>query len=319
LQKQRLLFLLGFLACLPYPGLPEPLDIGTLNIQGRSVALSESLVAGDDYLSSRNPAALGAYVGTTVCAAGNSTAAGVSLALSQARLAYDRYGYQIQGIVPFPAGALGIRFDQLIIQNQAYYRLLFNPDGTPIIDPITNQQAAQLTYDTQIESLVSLAYGLEIIPGIVAGLEGQVIHAEVGEDYAWGFDGSAGVDARLSKEINLGVCIRQVNGGWVAWRNPFGASSGRPEADLGATYRFEPCQTQVSAALVQNLDGHTLPQGKVGAEYTGFLPLTLRAGWDADHATVGAGFVWKAITVDYAAIISGALYDANRITLKVEF
>jgi len=296
----------------------EALDIGQLNIQARSIGLGESGIATDDFSVSNNPAALGSYVPLTVCANGNSCS-GFSLSLSQARLAYDRYGYQIMAQVPLNKGSLGICFDQLIVQNQAYYRMLFNPDGTAIIDPLTNQPAAQLTYDTQIESLFSLAYGLEIIPGVVCGTQGQVLHAEVGEDYAWGFDASAGINARLRDDFTLGICLHQINGGWHAWRNPYGATSGRPLAEAGAAWTWEPWQMLVTASVSQAWEPGVLPLGKIGAEYAAFKPLTLRAGWDADHAVLGAGFAWRAISVDYAAIISGALYDANRITLKVEF
>jgi hypothetical protein len=309
LRKFLLFFVI--LAGFPYIGRSETLDIQQLNIQGRSIGLGESTVAVGDFGVSNNPASLGRAL--------SNMSTPVVLSLSQARPAYDRYGYQTLAVVPVMEGSLGVRFDQLIIQNQSYYRLLSNPDGTPIIDPSTNNQATQLTYDTQIESLFGLAYGLEILPGIELGAECQALHTEVGEDYAWGFDANAGMDARIREDVTLGFCVKQVNGGWHAWRNPYQVESGRPLGEAGIVWRLESIHALVTAAVIQTLEWGNLPKGKVGMEYSGFMPLTLRAGWDADHMTLGAGFVWKAVTVDYAAIIGGALYDANRITLKISF
>jgi hypothetical protein len=299
------------LALLPCIVRAELLDIQRLNIEARSIGAGESLLAVGDFVAAGNPAALGQ--------ARSNTTTSLDLSISQARPAYDRYGYQILAVIPVVTGSLGIRFDQLIIQNKSYYRLLFNPDGTPIIDPITNSQALQLTYDTQIESLFGLAYGWEIIPGIAWGAEGQALHVKVGEDYAWGFDATAGLDAQIYEKLALGLCVRQANGGWHAWRNPYQAESDRPLAEIGIAWTWDQFHSLLTAVVAQNLEWNTLPKGKVGLEYIGFMPLTLRAGWDADHITLGAGFAWKAITVDYAAIIGGVLYDANRITLKIEF
>jgi hypothetical protein len=309
--RKSLFSLCVIILCLPHISRSETLDIQNLNIQARSIGLGESAIAVEEYAASDNPAALGQ--------AWSNTSTSLALSLSQARLAYDRYGYQILALVPLASGSLGIRFDQLIFQNTSYYRLLFNPDGTPIIDPITNQQAAQLTYDTQIESLFGLAYGLEIIPGITLGAEAQAIHVKVGENYAWGFDATAGMDARILEKVNFGFCIKQANGNWRSWRNPYQEECGRPIGEAGIAWTLEPWHTLVTGTIVQTLEWKTMPQGKVGLEYSGFKPLTLRAGWDADHMTLGAGFVWKAICVDYAAIIGGVLYDANRITLKISF
>lgn len=286
------------------PGRCESPDIQSLDIQARSLGLGRSAAALFDYAAAGNPAALGREP--------------AALAASQARLAYDRYGYRLLAVIPF-RGALGIRFDQLIVQNQAYRRLLYNPDGTPIIDPLTNQQAWELKYDTEIESLLGLAYGLSLLPGVCAGVEGQAVHLKVGEDFAWGFDAAAGVNLETAEGVSLGVLMRRANGGWHAWRVPYGEASGRPELQAGAAWEFKPWRTLVTASLVQILEWNTLPRGRAGAEYAGFAPLILRAGWDADHANLGAGFAWQAVTVDYAAVIGGALYDANRITVKVQF
>jgi hypothetical protein len=157
------------------------------------------------------------------------------------------------------------------------------------------------------------------MPGITFGAEGQAIHVKVGEDYAWGFDATAGMGARIEKDVALGFCIKQANGGWHSWRNPYQVECGRPVAEAGVAWTLEPYHILATGTIVQSLEWKTLPKGKVGIEYSNFLPLTLRAGWDADHMTLGAGFVWKVITVDYAAIIGGVLYDANRITLKISF
>lgn len=281
-------------------------EITGLDLNGRSLGLGESAVAAPaDFAASYNPASL-------------ALEKQLSFQTSQARLSYDRYGYQLLAIIPKPV-SLGIRFDQLIIQNTSYYRRLFNSDGTPIIDPITNQQAVQLTYDTRIESKIGAAYGLEILSGLAFGMEAQAIHVKVGEDYAWGFDASAGMQAHILEGVNLGICLKHTNGGWMSWRNPYQEECGRPSGEAGIAWNLEPMNILVTGAMVQTLEWKTMPQGKVGLEYSGIKPLTLRVGWDADHMALGAGFNWKMVTVDYAAIIGGVLYDANRITLKLSF
>ncbi len=332
MQKYLLLPFCLYLSCLPCVSHSKNPDIQNLNINARSVGLGQSLAAGPaDFAASGNPASLGQEDRFT-------------LSLSQARLTYDRYGYQILQTIPL-VGALALRFDQVIIQNTTYYRLLYNPDGTPIIDPITNQQAQELAYDTRYDTLFALAYGLELLPGLALGLEGEAVHLKLGEDFAWGYDGNLGIIykqnsgnlkekdtdkgnpritqiTRISKnqeQRSFGIMIKNLNRQWRAWRRPYREEMGSMEIEAGVRWPVPAWNLGLSASIAHRLKPNDQPVGRVGVEYSGFSPLELRAGWDKDHLNLGVGFYWEAISVDYAVITSGALYDANRITVKIEF
>jgi hypothetical protein len=247
------------------------------------------------------------------------------LNLSQARLSYDQYAYQIASAIPM-VGVLTFRFDQIITQNTSYYRLLFNADGTPVIDPVTNRQALALTYDTQIDSVFGLGYGLDVIEGLRIGFEGYAVNKKLGEDYAWGFDGDIGIRYDYTN-YSFGIVARQLNSQWYAWRVPYREVRDRPVLEVYGAYYIEALSLNVLAAMEQRLERVEIPIGRVGLEYTGFGPLTLRLGWDVDHINVGAGFEVEVgseetpaiVKVDYAAITSGALYDANRISISILF
>ncbi|MBN1596520.1 hypothetical protein JW933_11395 [candidate division FCPU426 bacterium] len=334
-------------------------DIYTMNINGRSLGLGGSPVALQaDYAASRNPAGM-----ATGCFAAN-TACSVSLETSQARLAYDQYGYQVLALVPWKtdvpgaAGSLAFRFDQLITQNAWYYRLLYRPDGTPVIDPATNQQALAIIYDTRIDSLFGLGCALQILPGLSWGAEAQAVHMKVGEDFAWGYDGWMGLlyTARLPGRgahkqtgenmpdtalgpvpalradeadagFSAGIVARHLNQRRRTWRVPYRTESGYAEIEAGMRWPVAAWQAVLFASISQRNKSGDLPAGRFGLEYKGFAPLALRLGWDQDHVNVGAGFVLAGpkrdqsfvIHVDYAAVTSGALYDANRITIRIMF
>lgn len=321
-MPKRLLVLV-LLAAIAPSAYSSDLEISSLNINACSLGAGAASEAWEDYPSSGNPAALGLpKPAPSVHAESNSPIAqnrDFSLLLSQARLRYDSYAYQILFLSPMPLGALGLRFDQLITQNQTYQRLLFNPDGTPVIDPLTNQQAWELKYDTRVDSVWGLAWGAPLGGGLSAGLEAQAIYLHVGEDFAWGWDGTAGVRCQVLPELAVAASARQMSGTWHTWRKPYAEESNRPSAVLGCSWQPNGLPLLVGAELSQRLDPDEKARGRLGAEYAVYGPLTLRAGWDADHANLGAGFRWEFITVDYAAILGGALYDANRITIKVEF
>ncbi len=305
-MRKIILFLVSLICVFPSLSLADEPKIYQFNINARSIGLGRSTVGlGTDYAASGNPAALGRE--TTL-----------AFSVSQARLVYDRYGYQLMLVVPL-TGALGIRFDQVITRNASYYRLLFNPDGTPVIDPVTNHQAQELNYDTQIDSLFGLAYGLLLFRGLSLGIEGQAIHLKVGESYAWGFDAAVGANLRLMEMLTTGVKFMDANSRWRAWHNPYWEERARPQLDIGISWDIEYLNLRLTTSVYQELEWYVLPRGKAGMEYAGFEPLVLRAGWDADHLNLGAGFTWQAIVVDYSVIIGGTPYDANRITLKIIF
>lgn len=322
-MPKRLLLFPVFIFLTAGSAFAAELEISSLNINARSLGVGASSEAWDDFSSSGNPAALGCFKPDPPLQVGsNSTAAqarDLNLHLSQARLRYDTYAYQIVYTGPLPWGWLGLHFDQLITQNQTYQRLLFNPDGTPVIDPLTNQQALELKYDTRVDSLWGLAWGAPIGEGISAGIEAQAIYLHVGEDHAWGWDGAAGARWQALPNLAVAVSARQVSGGWHAWRKPYAEEAGRPLMSLGCAWQLKTLPLVIGAELSRRLASGEKTRGRLGAEYSVYGPLTLRAGWDADHANLGAGFRWEFISMDYAAILGGALYDANRITVKVEF
>lgn len=322
-MTKRLLLLLVVIPLLANPAFAAELEVTSLYIHARSLGVGAAAEAWPDYAASHHPAALGLLsAGSPVEPEGNTSTARArefSLILSQARLRYDAYAYQILFTSPLFGGGLGMRFDQLITQNQAYQRLLFNPDGTPVIDPLTNQQAWELKYDTRVDSVWGLAWGAPMGEGVSAGCEAQAVYLRLGEDHAWGWDADAGLRWQALPGFAVAASVRQASGGWHAWRKPYAEAAGRPLAVLGCAWQPDNLPLLIGAGFSQRLDPDEKARGRVGAEYVLYGPLTLRAGWDADHANLGAGFTWEFIAVDYAAILGGALYDANRITVKVEF
>lgn len=304
-------------------------DVREFDINAHSVSLGYSALAlTGDFRASNNPASLGFALPPIliVDSSENSITPEVepkyrqplSLSLSQARLAYDQYGYQVMLTVPC-FGNLAFKFDQMITQNTIYYRLLFNADGTDVIDSITNQQATVLTYDTQVDSLFALAYGLQLFPRLALGIEAQAIYLKIGEDYAWGFDGDVGVVYQWpdDKGLSAGLVMRHCNAQWQAWHKPYREETGLRKLEGGVNIPLLDWQTTLTAMMTQWIKPDELPKASVGLAYKGFDPLTLRIGWDADHINLGAGFVWQQVRVDYAAVIGNALYDANRITIQI--
>ncbi|MEW6516078.1 MAG: hypothetical protein AB1439_04150 [candidate division FCPU426 bacterium] len=322
-MPKRLLFPLIAILSFAGSGFAADLEVTSLNIHAQSLGAGAATEAWEEYPSSRNPAALGLLrTSSPVQIEGNTSSAQArecSLLLSQARLRYDAYAYQILFTSPLFGGGLGVRFDQLITQNQTYQRLLFNPDGTPVIDPLTNQQAWELKYDTRVDSAWGLAWGAPLEGGMSVGAEAQVIYLHLGEDFAWGWDGVVGLRWQVLPELAVAASARQVSGGWHAWRKPYAEETGRPLVSLGCAWQPPELPLRIGGGVSRRLDQSDRLRGRLGAEYTIYGPLTLRAGWDADHANLGASFTWEAVTVDYAAILGGVLYDANRITVKVEF
>jgi hypothetical protein len=318
-MKKHLLLLCLFLCC-QGGGSALAADIYNLKLNAYSVGLGNSV------LGNRVVGLAAGWHRDLLCASD------YALSLSQARLAYDQYGYQALFSMPV-AGRLSFRFDQIITQNTSYYRLLFNSDGTPIIDPVTNQQATELVYDTRIESLFGIGYGVEVIRGLILGLEGQAVNMKVGEDFAWGGDCSAGMgyynytdEERNYTDYSAGFLIKHLNCKWRAWHMPYREEQDRPVLEVGANWLLSAINCNFTACLQQRLEQNEVPTGRAGIEYNGFKPLAIRLGWDADHVNVGAGFEVglgkedaPKLLLDYAAITGGALYDANRITINVLF
>lgn len=287
---------------LPLLGAAE--DIQQLNLNARDVALGTAdLTDGSWFL---NPAGLAADSQTR-------------LELSQARLGYDRYGYQLTAAFQTPLGLFGLGLDQLIIQNEPYERLLFDSHGAPIIDPTTNEQAFERAYELRIDSAFNLGYGLNLSDHLIVGLKGQVFHLKVGEDYAWGVDANAGIIVGLTPRWRLAVAGLHLNRQWLAWHRPYRESLGRALVNAGVSYDWAEMETMIYVALSQTLEDISYGQGEAGLAYYGLKPLTIRLGWSGEALAIGVGLVWNKIGLDYGADTKASLDTANRVSVGLGF
>ncbi len=295
-------FLITLIILLPLLGAAE--NIQQFDLNARDVALGTADLTDGSW--SLNPAGL---------EAGSQT----RLELSQARLGYDRYGYQLTAAFHTPLGLFGLGLDQLIIQNEPYERLLFDSRGVPIIDPTTNEQAFERAYELRIDSGFNLGYGLMLSDHLMVGLKGQVFHLKVGEDYAWGVDANVGMIAGLTPRWHLAVVLLHLNRQWLAWHNPYRENLGKALVNVGASYDWAEMRTMIYLTQSQTVEDASFGQGQVGLAYYGLKPLTIRMGWSGDALTVGVGLSWNQVSLDYGADTQASLDTANRVTVGLGF
>ena len=116
-----------------------------------------------------------------------------SITISQARLYFDTYAYEIGITGRLGSAAFASGFKQDVIQNEAVKVIVYNPDGTPQIDPVTGEIVEEtLGFADRVDSRLNIGFAVPL--GILSfGTSCHLIQMQHGSDSAYGFGVNAGL------------------------------------------------------------------------------------------------------------------------------
>lgn len=249
-----------------------------------------------------------------------------SVTVSQARKKYDTYAYDAG--IEFPlrsskeAGSLvnftyAAGFYQEIRRDLAIVRVLLNPDGTPMIDPISGGIMEETAgFADKVYSRFNLGASASAGPlnmGVsVSGIEAQ--HDVIS---GWGFSASAGVIYGPFPGLLFGIAVKDIGRTTISWADE------RPDYDpmkaaAGTAFTLLDRMTLIADAVCA-FDHGVVFDWRVGAEIKVFEQLMLRAGFAGNSPRIGFEFSFERFSIDCAYLINTDFYDAARLSATLEF
>jgi hypothetical protein len=248
------------------------------------------------------------------------------ITVSQVKLYFDTYDYETGFFGGFPDDksntgniktGFAFGFGQQIQQNAAVMKKLLNPDGTPMIDPITGEIKQEIAgFADKMQSMLNVGAAMSL-GNVSIGFSSAGMEIQHGSLSAWGIGVNAGILYKMMPELRLGAAV--INAGrtrffWQDGRNDYEPM----KIDAGAAYMlFE--RILLAADIGYFFDGEGAITWGIGAEVKIFDILKLRAGYADNKARFGFVFIADKLRVDYAFITNTNFYEAGRLSATLEF
>ena len=169
-----------------------------------------------------------------------------------------------------------------------------------------------------------LAYGLEVSPGVYAGLMAKYISQEIDDKKATGMAGDIGVLFRVNEKVGVGLAVQNL-GTKIKFINTADPLPMNIKAGVG----YKPI-AGLTIGLDVNAPNDNNVNAAAGAEYSwqvsDAFAIVPRAGYKTgtDLGTMsglgaGIGFQLSGIGLDFAYVPAGDLGDTYRVSMGVKF
>jgi len=224
----------------------------------------------------------------------------------QTKLSTDADHYYVSYVQPFLGGTLGISWVQLGTGNMAL--------TSSEVD--SNNEVVDLGISSYFSSVYMLAYGKELNDRVSLGLTAKYLTqdmAQVGGGQAYGYSLTPGILIKFPNHWRLGLKIDELIN-QQKWQT--GAIEESPaKLRVGLAY-VKSNPGLFSLDLCQTLRSGYSATAAVGYEWAKD-GVSLRAGYNEDGVTLGAGFFASPAQIDYAYVTQGSLSRENthRISL----
>jgi len=274
----------------------QPFDFLFLDAGARSVAMggAYTAIATDANALLYNPAGLG------------------RVAQNEATVMHNQYFAGItQEYLGFAAAkGWGLNFNYLDF-GSIEQTTLSNPNGSGLGYAGLTDWAASAGYGHDVGYGVSLGVAAKYITEDIAGISGHAEAADAGVLY----------DVPLLDGLTVGAALQNMGPG-VRFQ---GASESLPlNARFGAAYRFSLLGQDGVVSLEADKERSDAATISAGAEVVVLGVLPLRAGYDGKNdagsgLSLGTGWKFKNVSVDYAFVPFGSLGTANYISLSLRW
>lgn len=281
-----------------------------------NIKADESILPGVAVFSRAGPAKAKGYPSIYINPAGLTVNKTSSIIISQARLYYDTYAYDV-GFLYNQDIAFAFGFYQKNKKNVAIKKILLNPDNTPQIDPVTGTIKEEIIgFSDRIESSGNIAFGKDIFNNVSAGIVARLRHIQHSSNYALAFGVNAGVNIKLM-DLRIGISITETG------RTQYNWSDKREEyepmqANAGIEYKLFD-KLLLLAGVANVFDNENKINWGLGTEIEIFKVFLLRTGFYDNKIRIGFKFVIDKLNIEYAFIGNSDFYDANRIGIEYAF
>jgi hypothetical protein len=278
-----------------------------------NIKADESILPGVAVFDKAGVAKTTGYPTIYINPAGLSVNKTSSIIISQARLYYDTYAYDI-GFLYNPGITLAFGFYQKNKKNVAVKKILLNPDNTPQIDLITGSIKEEIIgFSDRIDSSGNIAFGISILNNISTGIAVRLKHIQHSSNYAWAFGVNAGINIKLM-DIKIGLSIID------AGRTKYNWSDEREEYEpmqLNASIEYKLFDKLILILGAGEIfDKENKINWGLGTEIELFKIFLLRTGYSDSKFRIGFSFIINNLNIEYAFIGNSDFYDANRISIE---
>lgn len=248
------------------------------------------------------------------------------ITVSQARLLYDTYAYDMGVSSPinvsgqasaFMQFSYAAGFYQEIRRNLAVIRILLNADGTPMIDPVSGEIMQETAgFADKVYSRLNLGCSASLGP-LSAGISVSGIEAQHGIMSGWGLSANAGIVYEVLPGLRLAAAAKNIGRTTLSWTD---SREDRDPMRLTAGIAFSVFErVAISADAGCEFDRSYVFLWGAGAEVAVLEQLKLKAGYAGGTPRIGLVFTAGKFRLDCAYLINVNFYDAARLSASLEF
>lgn len=183
-------------------------------------------------------------------------------------------------------------------------------------DIIERQNYVEIGKFDYSTSQLLLSFGRNLNGGYAVGLSAKVVNQKIGEDSDYGFGMDFGIRKYFTPKLSVGFTVRDMIPAEIKLKNI--DESVPTSLVFGLGYRgFELSEyTKVTGSFELEKIDERSTKIHTGGEMAFYDAYFIRAGYDRDNFSIGAGFIYRRLKIDYAYKFLDYIEDSHRFSIS---